>query len=75
MSSAVHVSPSKHSDLASRTRRESFMNAAPHHPLFYVLIACGVVLMVAVIGFAMTGGRLPGLINSPSADVGGKTAQ
>jgi hypothetical protein len=51
------------------------MNAAPHHPLFYVLIACGVVIIIAVLGFAMTGGRLPGLINSPSAEVGGKTAQ
>jgi hypothetical protein len=51
------------------------MNAAPRHPLFYVLVACGVVIIIAVLGFAMTGGRLPGLINSPSAEVGGKTAQ
>ena len=53
------------------------MNAEPHrhHPLFYTLIACGVVVMVAVLAFVAKGGRLPGLTNSPSAEVGGKTAQ
>ena len=40
------------------------MNAEPHrhHPLFYTLIACGVVVMVAVLAFVAKGGRLPGLI-------------
>jgi hypothetical protein len=56
-------------------RKEKPMNGAPHRPLFYVVIACGVVLIVAVLAFAMSGGRLPGLVNSPSADVGGRTAQ
>jgi hypothetical protein len=51
------------------------MNGAPHRPLFYVVIACGVVMIVALLAFAMSGGRLPGLVNSPSADVGGRTAQ
>ena len=51
------------------------MNAAPRHPLFYVLVSCGGVFVLAVLGFAMTGGRLPGLTNSPSAEVGEKTAQ
>ena len=53
------------------------MNASPHrhHPLFYVIITCGVVAVIAVLAFAITGGRLPGLANSPSAEVGGRTAQ
>jgi len=56
-------------------RKVKPMNGTPHRPLFYVVIACGVVMIVAVLAFAMSGGRLPGLVHSPSADVGGRTAQ
>jgi hypothetical protein len=41
--------------------------------LLYLILACGAAVIVAVLAFA--GGRLPGTVNSPSADVSGKTAQ
>jgi hypothetical protein len=51
------------------------MSAVPRSPFFYLILACGVVVILAVLAFAMSGGRLPGTLNSPSADVSGKTAQ
>ena len=43
--------------------------------IFYVVLVGGAVVVAAVLAFAMSGGRLPGTTNSPSADVSGKTAQ
>jgi hypothetical protein len=44
-------------------------------PRFYVFIILGVALIAAVFAYVATGGRLPGMTNSPTADMAGKTAQ
>jgi hypothetical protein len=51
------------------------MSAVPRSPLLYLILACGAAVIVAVLAFAMSGGRLPGTVNSPIADVSGKAAQ
>ena len=51
------------------------MTEIPRKPAFYVVMPCGLVVIVAVLAFAMSSGRLPGTINSPSADIVGKPAQ
>jgi len=45
------------------------------NPRFYVFLILGVALIAAVFVYVATGGRLPGLTNSPTANVSGKTAQ
>ena len=45
------------------------------NPAFYLVLIGGLAVIVGVLAFAMSGGRLPGTVNSPSADVSGKTAQ
>jgi hypothetical protein len=45
------------------------------NPRFYVFMILGVALIAAVFVYVATGGRLPGMTNSPTADVAGKTAQ
>jgi hypothetical protein len=51
------------------------MTDIPRHPAFYLALIFGLAVIVGVLAFAMSGGRLPGTVNSPSADVSGKTAQ
>jgi len=41
----------------------------------YLVPIGGLVVIIGVLAFAMSGSRLPGTVNSPSADVSGKTAQ
>jgi hypothetical protein len=54
---------------------EVSMTDIPRHPAFYLALIFGLAVIVGVLAFAMSGGRLPGTVNSPSADVSGKTAQ
>ena len=57
------------------THEEVSMIDIPRNPAFYLVLICGLAVIVGVLAFAMSGGRLPGTVNSPSADVSGKTAQ
>ena len=47
-------------------------NRSSRRTIFYVVLVGGAVLVAAVLAFAMSGGRLLGTTNSPSADVSGK---
>ena len=51
------------------------MTDIPRHPAFYLALIFGLAVIVGVLAFAMSGGRLPGTVNSPSADISGKTAR
>jgi hypothetical protein len=42
---------------------------------FYMSLAAGLVVIVAVVAFVTTGGHLPGMKDSPSAQVSGQTAR
>jgi hypothetical protein len=41
----------------------------------WALALLGLLLLTVVVFLYVTGGRLPGLSNSPTADISGKTAQ
>jgi ABC-type transporter Mla subunit MlaD len=41
----------------------------------WVFALLGLLLLVVVVFLYVTGGRLPGLTNSPTAEISGKTAQ
>jgi ABC-type transporter Mla subunit MlaD len=51
------------------------MSEGPDNPRFYVFLILGLAVVAAVLAFVVTGGRLPGTTNSPTAEVSGRAAQ
>jgi hypothetical protein len=51
------------------------MSEVHHNTRLYVFLILGLALVAAIFTYLITGGELPGMANSPTAEISGKTAQ
>jgi hypothetical protein len=58
-----------------RLRARSVMRDVRQPARNWVFALLGLLLLVVVVFLYVTGGRLPGMSNSPTAEISGKTAQ